>query len=79
MEEIPTVVVDALDNDHGFVVLSRPYAFVQWAQKFINTIPENYGGGRPQPSTLQETLNPSLAMNQARAEHPDERPPAQPR
>mmetsp|Transcript_63547 Transcript_63547/g.200965 ORF Transcript_63547/g.200965 Transcript_63547/m.200965 type:complete len:560 (+) Transcript_63547:123-1802(+) len=42
MEEIPTVVVDALDNDHGFVVLSRPYAFVQWAQKFIDTIPEKY-------------------------------------
>lgn len=36
MDEIPTVVVDDLrkqGGDHGFVVLSRPNAFIQWAQK----------------------------------------------
>jgi hypothetical protein len=29
MDEIPTHVVDRLSNEHGFVVLSRPNAFVQ--------------------------------------------------
>eukprot|EP00959_Pyramimonas_sp_CCMP1952_P123304 2577986-Pyramimonas_sp.AAC.2 len=33
MDEIPTVVVDRLQNEHGFVVLSRPNAFVQWLEK----------------------------------------------
>jgi len=40
MEEIPTVVVDRLQNEHGFVVLSRPNAFVQWLKKV--TIEEDY-------------------------------------
>ena len=31
MDEIPTHVVDRLSNEHGFVVLSRPNAFVQVA------------------------------------------------
>ena len=42
MDEIPTVVVDKLRNDHGFVVLSRPYALQQWFEKFADTIPEDY-------------------------------------
>lgn len=33
MHEIPTVVVDRLQNEHGFVVLSRPNAFVQWLKQ----------------------------------------------
>lgn len=40
MNEIPTVVVDRLSNEHGFVVLSRPNAFVQWLKKA--TIEEDY-------------------------------------
>ena len=48
MDEIPTVVVENLSNkggDHGFVVLSRPYAFVQWAEKLARgeiSIEEDY-------------------------------------
>ncbi|KAK3163466.1 hypothetical protein QOZ80_1AG0004110 [Eleusine coracana subsp. coracana] len=35
MDEIPTFVVDPLPagKDHGYVVLNRPWAFVQWLQK----------------------------------------------
>ncbi|CAI5982451.1 unnamed protein product [Closterium sp. NIES-65] len=35
MDEIPTVVVDPLPPgmDKGYVVLNRPWAFVQWIQK----------------------------------------------
>jgi hydroxyproline O-arabinosyltransferase len=37
MEEIPTFVVEPLPAEkhdhHGYVVLNRPYAFVQWTQK----------------------------------------------
>ncbi|TVU22621.1 hypothetical protein EJB05_32334 [Eragrostis curvula] len=35
MDEIPTFVVDPLPEgkDHGYVVLNRPWAFVQWLQK----------------------------------------------
>jgi len=40
MHEIPTVVVDRLQNEHGFVVLSRPNAFVQWLKQV--TIEEDY-------------------------------------
>ncbi|PSC67539.1 manganese resistance 1 [Micractinium conductrix] len=47
MEEIPTVVVDPLPPKYqeiaaGYVVLDRPYAFKQWVDKYIDTIPENY-------------------------------------
>ncbi|PRW44917.1 hypothetical protein C2E21_6489 [Chlorella sorokiniana] len=47
MDEIPTVVVDPLPPDlaavaAGYVVLERPYAFKQWAEKYLDTIPENY-------------------------------------
>ncbi|KAF5733640.1 hypothetical protein HS088_TW16G00080 [Tripterygium wilfordii] len=42
MDEIPTVVVDPLPAgmDRGYVVLNRPWAFVQWLQKA--TIEEEY-------------------------------------
>lgn len=44
MDEIPTMVVDPLPNDaveHGwYVVLNRPYAFVQWVKQ--QKIPEKY-------------------------------------
>lgn len=44
MDELPTVVVDPLPQsmvEHSwYVVLNRPYAFVQWTQKV--TIPEKY-------------------------------------
>ncbi|BBN67539.1 hypothetical protein Prudu_107S001200, partial [Prunus dulcis] len=42
MEEIPTVVVDPLpgDLDRGYIVLNRPWAFVQWLEKA--TIEEEY-------------------------------------
>ena len=36
MDEIPSIVVDPLPANHdnkGYVVLNRPYAFVQWTQK----------------------------------------------
>eukprot|EP00899_Mesostigma_viride_P024597 jgi/Mesvir1/5321/Mv25551-RA.1 len=42
MGEIPTVVVDRVKNDYGFVVLNRPWAFQQWTMKYIETIPEKY-------------------------------------
>ena len=44
MEEIPTVVVDPLPPgvDKGYPVLNRPYAFVQWVQKHMDQIPEDY-------------------------------------
>ncbi|XVF04850.1 hypothetical protein REPUB_Repub05bG0120800 [Reevesia pubescens] len=42
MEEIPTVVVDPLPEglDRGYIVLNRPWAFVQWLEKA--TIDEEY-------------------------------------
>lgn len=42
MEEIPTVVVDPLPDgeDRGYIVLNRPWAFVQWLRK--TDIPEEY-------------------------------------
>ncbi|GLJ40172.1 hypothetical protein SUGI_0823930 [Cryptomeria japonica] len=42
MDEIPTVVVDPLPPglDRGYIVLNRPWAFVQWLQKA--TIKEEY-------------------------------------
>uniref|UniRef100_A0ACD5VMY0 Uncharacterized protein n=1 Tax=Avena sativa TaxID=4498 RepID=A0ACD5VMY0_AVESA len=42
MDEIPTFVVDPLPagKDHGYVVLNRPWAFVQWLQK--SKIEEEY-------------------------------------
>ncbi|XP_031113624.1 hydroxyproline O-arabinosyltransferase 3-like [Ipomoea triloba] len=42
MDEIPTVVVDPLPNglDMNYVVLNRPWAFVQWLE--IATIEEEY-------------------------------------
>lgn len=42
MDEIPTVVVDPLPSglDRGYIVLNRPWAFVQWLEKA--TIEEEY-------------------------------------
>ncbi|KAL6570123.1 hypothetical protein OROMI_014637 [Orobanche minor] len=42
MDEIPTFVVDPLPSgfDRGYVVLNRPWAFVQWLEK--STIEEKY-------------------------------------
>ncbi|KAM7502420.1 hypothetical protein LguiB_001324 [Lonicera macranthoides] len=42
MEEIPTMVVDPLPDglDRGYIVLNRPWAFVQWLEKAI--IEEEY-------------------------------------
>lgn len=42
MEEIPTFVVDPLPDglDRGYIVLNRPWAFVQWLEKA--TIEEEY-------------------------------------
>ncbi|KAK8661985.1 hypothetical protein V6N13_091573 [Hibiscus sabdariffa] len=42
MDEIPTVVVDPLPEglDRGYIVLNRPWAFVQWLEKA--TIEEDY-------------------------------------
>lgn len=42
MEEIPTIVVDPLPHglDRGYIVLNRPWAFVQWLEKA--TIEEDY-------------------------------------
>lgn len=42
MNEIPTHVVDRLSNEHGFVVLSRPNAFVQWLKEKLDDIEEDY-------------------------------------
>lgn len=41
MSEIPTCVVDRLDNEMGFVVLSRPNAFMQYFEK-CDKIEETY-------------------------------------
>ncbi|OMO87399.1 hypothetical protein COLO4_20667 [Corchorus olitorius] len=42
MDEIPTVIVDPLPAglDRGYIVLNRPWAFVQWLEK--TTIEEEY-------------------------------------
>ncbi|KAM3287600.1 hypothetical protein P3S67_021030 [Capsicum chacoense] len=42
MDEIPTFVVDPLPDglDRGYIVLNRPWAFVQWLEKA--TIEEEY-------------------------------------
>mmetsp|Transcript_23437 Transcript_23437/g.76276 ORF Transcript_23437/g.76276 Transcript_23437/m.76276 type:complete len:519 (+) Transcript_23437:33-1589(+) len=40
MDEIPTCVVDRLKNEMGFVVLSRPQAFVQFLERC--TVEEDY-------------------------------------
>lgn len=47
VEEIPTVVVQPLPPEYqmianGYVVLDRPYAFKQWVEQYLDTIPENY-------------------------------------
>ncbi|EIE20908.1 hypothetical protein COCSUDRAFT_18099, partial [Coccomyxa subellipsoidea C-169] len=44
MEEIPTAVVDKLPMglDQGFIVLNRPYGFLQWVRKFVPTLKERY-------------------------------------
>ena len=44
MEEIPTTVVDKLPMglDQGFVVLNRPYGFLQWVRKHLPHIKEAY-------------------------------------
>ena len=44
MKEIPTAVVDRLPEglDQGFVVLNRPYGFLQWVRKHARNIPEPY-------------------------------------
>lgn len=47
MDEIPTVVVDPLPPDlqtiaNGYVVLNRPYAFKQWVETHLASIPERY-------------------------------------
>ena len=45
MHEIPTVIVDPLPpsiGDDGYVVLHRPYAFVQWLEKHADDIEEEY-------------------------------------
>ncbi|KAJ0648785.1 putative glycosyltransferase HPAT/SRGT1 [Helianthus annuus] len=40
MDEIPTFVVDPLPDDRGYIVLNRPWAFVQWLKRA--TIEEEY-------------------------------------
>ncbi|KAK1422805.1 hypothetical protein QVD17_18093 [Tagetes erecta] len=40
MDEIPTFVVDPLPSDRGYIVLNRPWAFVQWLESA--TIEEEY-------------------------------------
>ena len=44
MKEIPTAVVDKLPMglDQGFVVLNRPYGFLQWVRKHLPHIKEAY-------------------------------------
>ncbi|KAL3613293.1 Hydroxyproline O-arabinosyltransferase 3 [Castilleja foliolosa] len=42
MDEIPTMIVDPLPDglDRGYIVLNRPWAFVQWLEKAV--IEEEY-------------------------------------
>ncbi|XP_048140525.1 hydroxyproline O-arabinosyltransferase 3-like isoform X3 [Rhodamnia argentea] len=65
MDEIPTIVVDPLPAglDRGYIVLNRPWAFVQWLEKatieeeyilmaepdhiFVNPLPNLADGGYP--------------------------------
>ena len=44
MDEIPTAVVDKLPAglDQGFVVLNRPYGFLQWVRRYLPHITEAY-------------------------------------
>ena len=44
MEEIPTALVDKLPLglDQGFVVLNRPYGFLQWARRHLPNLTEAY-------------------------------------
>ena len=44
MDEMPTAVVDRLPEglDQGFVVLNRPYGFLQWMRRFAGEVPEPY-------------------------------------
>ena len=44
MDEIPTAVVDKLPDglDKGFVVLNRPYGFLQWVRRHLPHIREAY-------------------------------------
>ena len=44
MDEMPTAVVDRLPEglDQGFVVLNRPYGFLQWMRRFAAKVPEPY-------------------------------------
>ena len=45
MDEIPTKIVDTLPKhvrDDGYVVLHRPYAFMQWLEKFADDLDEEY-------------------------------------
>ncbi|KAK9797809.1 hypothetical protein WJX73_009693 [Symbiochloris irregularis] len=44
MAEIPTKVVEPLPPgiDKGYVVLNRPYAFLQWSQKYLKDLEEDY-------------------------------------
>lgn len=44
MDEIPTAVVDKLPMglDQGFVVLNRPYGFLQWVRKHMRRVTEAY-------------------------------------
>ena len=44
MDEIPTAVVNKLPAglDQGFVVLNRPYGFLQWVRRYLPHIKEAY-------------------------------------
>ena len=67
MEEIPTFVAKTLPKDqpnHGYIVLNRPYAFLQWVQQA--TIKEKYVlMGEPDHIWLKPLPNPMEGDNAA--------------
>lgn len=92
MDEIPTTVVDPLPAglDQGYVVLNRPWAFVQWLEKasieeeyilmaepdhvFINPLPNLARGGLPAAFPFFY-IKPADHENIIRKYYPEEKGP----
>ncbi|PIA60187.1 hypothetical protein AQUCO_00400815v1 [Aquilegia coerulea] len=92
MDEIPTYVVDPLPAglDRGYVVLNRPWAFVQWLEKanikeeyilmaepdhvFVNPLPNLARGGYPAAFPFFY-IKPDKNENIIRKYYPEEKGP----
>lgn len=92
MAEIPTIVVDPLPHglDRGYIVLNRPWAFVQWLEKatieedyilmaepdhiFVNPLPNLAYGGNPAAFSFFY-INPTENEKIMRKYYPEEKGP----